>query len=1027
VKAFGKRSVLLGLLAACLALGAKSEPAPANYSSAAYQASGGSAATSVSTTSVPVSPQPAFAAPPLYSIGGSEVGVTGIYSMAKGDFNGDGIPDIAVAGFGGSNGNSFPANSIAVYLGKGDGTFKPPVYYPAGAYPIEVVAGRVRAGTGPEDLVVVDAGAGNNISVLLGNGDGTFQSPITAASFPTSSISAVAIGDLNGDGKPDLAVAAWGGSGVTSGNLNTVAILLGNGDGSFQSPKFYQSANNPFAIAVGDFNKDGKLDVVLMNPEGLYLSLGNGDGTFLPGYLILAEPSTLVSTNPPGPILNGPVSFTVGDFNGDGNLDIAADIDGTRVDVLLGTGTGSFAGPTTYLINSKQTGFGGGSIVTDRLTNSGKLDLVVATGYGGTLALLYGNGDGTFQTPIIYPLPEYDDQAVVTADINSDGKPDIVTGTSEGSLEGDVNYLTVLLNQGNGSFGAPPAQFSTVSAADNSTAKPTNAVGLTLADLTGNSRLDLVVTDWSLPVEPLTNGQVPMPPTINPSTGTIDAHGSISVLGGNGDGTFQPEQQYFVGGRPIAVQAGDLTGDGKQDLIVVNAFDNTVSILKGNGDRTFQPAITIPVGTNPNAVALADFNGHGKLDIAITNLVDNTVSIIINKSTPGTLRFNNQVTYSVGTYPAGIVARDFNHDGKMDLAVVNGGNAFASNPTTTLSILLGNGDGTFQPARTQQLWTHYGGDAITAADFGRGQIDLAVANFSPGQVMILEGNGDGTFTQAGLYTAGAGAEGIVAVDFNRDGKVDIAVNGINDNTVTLLLGNGDGTFVAPAVKTDDVTRPFGWATWAYPAFIAAGDLTGNGKPDIVATNFSEAAVTVLKNTTIPPVQLTGVVSQKVHGTAGTFGVNLPLTGNPGIECRSGGTNSNYTLVFSFTNPIRSVGGVSVTSGTGSVASSNIDSNNAHNYIVNLTGVGNAQIITVKLSNVADSAGDFSSAISASMGVLIGDVTGDGRVNSADVTAVKQKTHQPVSQSNFRDDVNADGVIDSRDATIVRQHTGTSLP
>jgi hypothetical protein len=224
-----------------------------------------------------------------------------------------------------------------------------------------------------------------------------------------------------------------------------------------------------------------------------------------------------------------------------------------------------------------------------------------------------------------------------------------------------------------------------------------------------------------------------------------------------------------------------------------------------------------------------------------------------------------------------------------------------------------------------------------------------------------------------------------------------------------------------------VTRPFGWATWAYPAFIAAGDLTGNGKPDIVATNFSEAAVTVLKNTTIPPVQLTGVVSQKVHGTAGTFGVNLPLTGNPGIECRSGGTNSNYTLVFSFTNPIRSVGGVSVTSGTGSVASSNIDSNNAHNYIVNLTGVGNAQIITVKLSNVADSAGDFSSAISASMGVLIGDVTGDGRVNSADVTAVKQKTHQPVSQSNFRDDVNADGVIDSRDATIVRQHTGTSLP
>jgi len=154
---------------------------------------------------------------------------------------------------------------------------------------------------------------------------------------------------------------------------------------------------------------------------------------------------------------------------------------------------------------------------------------------------------------------------------------------------------------------------------------------------------------------------------------------------------------------------------------------------------------------------------------------------------------------------------------------------------------------------------------------------------------------------------------------------------------------------------------------------------------------------------------------------------LPLTGNPGIECRSGGANGSYTLVFSFANPITNVAGVSVTSGTGSVASSNIDSNDAHNYIVNLIGVANAQVITVSLSNVADSAGDFSSAISASMGVLIGDVTGDGRVNSADVTAVKQQTHQPVTKSNFRDDVNADGAIDSRDVTIVRQHTGTSLP
>ncbi len=279
----------------------------------------------VSTAAAAALPLPSFAAPPVNSVAGTEVGLTGMFSMAKGDFNGDGIPDIAVAGFACANGSGLPANSIAVYLGKGDGTFKPPVYYSGGPCPYEVVVGRVRGNNAPEDLIVVDGGVGNNVTVLLGNGDGTFQSPITAASF-VGGITAVAVGDLNGDGKPDLAVAAYGGSGTQQGILDTVAILLGNGDGTFQPPTFYKSINNPYAIAVGDFNKDGKLDVVLMNPEGLYLSLGNGDGTFLPGYVILEEPTTLISVNPPGPILNGPYSFVVADFNGDGNLDIAVDM-----------------------------------------------------------------------------------------------------------------------------------------------------------------------------------------------------------------------------------------------------------------------------------------------------------------------------------------------------------------------------------------------------------------------------------------------------------------------------------------------------------------------------------------------------------------------------------------------------------------------------------------------------------------------------------------------------------------------------
>jgi uncharacterized repeat protein (TIGR03803 family) len=165
----------------------------------------------------------------------------------------------------------------------------------------------------------------------------------------------------------------------------------------------------------------------------------------------------------------------------------------------------------------------------------------------------------------------------------------------------------------------------------------------------------------------------------------------------------------------------------------------------------------------------------------------------------------------------------------------------------------------------------------------------------------------------------------------------------------------------------------------------------------------------------PPVQLTGIVSRKVHGTAGSFDVDL--TNGNGIECRSGAANGDYTIVFSFANPLSSVTSVSVTSGTGSVASSNIDSNDANNYIVNLTGVTNAQTITVSLTNVTDSAGNFSSALSASMGVLIGDVNSSRRVDAADVSSVRQQTLQTIDATDFRNDINASGRIDAADVFI----------
>jgi hypothetical protein len=177
----------------------------------------------------------------------------------------------------------------------------------------------------------------------------------------------------------------------------------------------------------------------------------------------------------------------------------------------------------------------------------------------------------------------------------------------------------------------------------------------------------------------------------------------------------------------------------------------------------------------------------------------------------------------------------------------------------------------------------------------------------------------------------------------------------------------------------------------------------------------------------PPVQLLSASSRMTHDGAGTFDIDLPLTGNPGIEPRSGGANGDYTLVFTFANSLTSVTSGSVTTGTGSVASSNIDSNDPHNYIVNLTGVTNAQTITVSLTNVNDSAGNFSPTVSAQMGVLLGDVNATGRVDAADVSQVRQQTLQPITSANFRNDINVTGRIDAADVSVVRQQTLTSLP
>jgi VCBS repeat protein/ASPM-SPD-2-Hydin domain-containing protein/FG-GAP repeat protein len=336
---------------------------------------------------------------------------------------------------------------------------------------------------------------------------------------------AVAVGDFNGDGKQDLV--------VVNGNANTVSIFLGNGDGTFQAPtsNFATASGFPLAIATGDFNGDGKLDVaVVVERIGVVsILLGNGDGT--------------LQTHKDAVSGGNPLGLAVGDFNGDGKLDIA-----------------------------------------------------VANANDSTASLLLGNGDGTFQNKVDYPTGA-SPQAVVVGDFNGDGNLDLATANN-----GD-NTVSILLGNGNGTFG---------SHADSPTAAiPTSLVA---ADLNGDGKLDVVVSTASR---------------------------FLSVLLGNGDGSLQTHKDYPVGLNAQWVTAGDFNGDGKLDLVVANTGDNTASILLGNGDGTFKGEGEFPTNSNPGWVVAGDFNGDGRLDLALPAAGANMVSILLQSATSITPTFLN--------------------------------------------------------------------------------------------------------------------------------------------------------------------------------------------------------------------------------------------------------------------------------------------------------------------------------------------------------------------------------------------------
>jgi len=315
----------------------------------------------------------------------------------------------------------------------------------------------------------------------------------------------------------------------------------------------------------------------------------------------------------------------------------------------------------------------------------------------------------------------------------------------------------------------------------------------------------------------------------------------ISILLGNGGGTFQQAVELSAAVNPSAAVAGDFNGDGNVDFAVAEyGFGPAeLQIFLGNGDGTFVAKFSYSINALPYDITAADFDGDGVLDLAIADSGGNAVDVMFGN---GNGSFRKATPYSVKLAER-VLAVDLNGDGHMDLAALAYcGKNVQLCQTGAVSVLLNNGDGTFA---TGVLYNTkgVGPDGIAAGDLNHdGKMDLVVANNnfqSPSVISVFLGNGDGTLKPVVTYSVGSGPAGMAIADFNGDGKLDVAVANTASNNVSLLYGNGDGTLQAAKSLT--------FAVGSLPIWVGAGDFDNDGAPDAAVVLDYANKIAVLLN------------------------------------------------------------------------------------------------------------------------------------------------------------------------------------
>jgi len=856
-------------------------------------------------------------------------------SVAVADFDQDGIPDLAVV-------NNYDS-TISILKGFGNGSFGEFVYPISLSAAPEFVAVGDFYGSGIPDLAVTTT---NSSVTILQTSAGEIATATIAGVIPlgfgTHNIDASYGGDSNYTGSSSgtipLTATPKIGLSPNSGIIGAPVTITGTGFGtttgtvtfngtsatitnwtntSIQTSVPTGATTGYVVVTVGGIASNGALFTVV---PPFYLSVTSGT---------VNTPVTI--TGPNFGTTTGTVTFngTPATITNWTNTSIQTSVPtgATTGYVVVTAGGTSVTGPTFTVLVAASTTLAitsGGNSVTTVVSPS--LVTLTATVASGTTPVTTGTVNFCDATAThctdIHRLGTAQLTSAGTAaikfwpSVGSHSYKAIFVGTSTYMKSSSSNaQLTVtggdptLTTIGSSGVAGNYTLTATVTGVLNNSAAPTGTVSI--LD-TSNANAVLGTGSLSGASTGLNFSIVSTPGTgINPGDiavgdfngdGRLDmavpncADGTVTVLLGNGDGTFTAASgsPITVGSEPCFVAVGDFRGSGSLDLAVANYGNGTITILQGNGDGTFtaSPQGPISVGNFPGSMVVGDFNGDGHLDLAVTNDPNSdtagTVTVLLGNG-DGTFTAASGSPVKVGSNPISIAIGDFNGDGTSDLAVSN----WADN---TVTILLGNGDGTFAPASGSPITAGSGPYTIAVADLdGDGNLDLAIANDEVYSVVTMMGNGDGTFKPLTTIATPIAADAIAVGDFNGDGIPDLAISAHSSNTVAALLGNGDGTF-------STYTIPFNIGS--APSYsVAAGDFNGDGVSDLAVANqgFNMSTWTAVNGTI--------TILQPSAGETATVTINgiSPLGfGFHNAEARYGG-NGTFAASTSIAVPLVTAG------------------------------------------------------------------------------------------------------------------------